>query len=76
MNRELVERATHPEALEEVVLALGDEWRVHANNVEGGQLADGLTAGKRHHQARQVLLHGQPRRPIRRHGGKDSDALG
>ena len=45
MNRQLVERATHPEALEEVVLTLGDEWRVHANNVEGGQLADGLTAG-------------------------------
>ena len=44
MNRQLVEKATHPEALEEVVLALGDEWRVHANYVEGGQLADGLTA--------------------------------
>ena len=44
MNRELVERATHPEALEKIVVELGDEWRVHANSVEGGQIADGLTA--------------------------------
>ena len=44
MNRKLVERATHPEALEQIVLELGDEWRVHANSVEGGQIADGLTA--------------------------------
>ena len=44
MSRELVERATHPEALEEIVLKLGDEWRVHAHSMEGGQIADGLTA--------------------------------
>ena len=44
MNRELVERATHPEALEEIVLELGDEWRIHANGLEGGQIADNLTA--------------------------------
>ena len=44
MNRELVERATHPEALGQIVLELGDEWRVHANSVEGGQIVDGLTA--------------------------------
>ena len=44
MNRELVERATHPEALEGIVLELGDEWRVHAISLEGGQIADGLTA--------------------------------
>ena len=48
MNRDLVERATHPEALEEIVTGfegnLGDEWRVHANSLEGGQIADGLTA--------------------------------
>ena len=44
MNRELVERATHPEALKAIVAELGDEWQVHANNVEGGQIADGLTA--------------------------------
>ena len=45
MNRKLVEEATHPEALERIVLELGDEWRVHANRLKGGQLADGLTAG-------------------------------
>ena len=44
MNRKLVECATHPEALERIVLELGDEWRVHANSMEGGQIADGLTA--------------------------------
>ncbi len=44
MNRELVENATHPDALEAIVRELGDDWRVHANQVEGGQLADGLTA--------------------------------
>ena len=43
MNRELVERATHPDALEEIVRELGDEWQVHANWVEGGEIADGLT---------------------------------
>ena len=44
MNRELVERATHPDALESIVQELGDEWRVHANSVAGGVLAEGLTA--------------------------------
>ena len=44
MNRELVERATHPHALEEIVAELGDDWRAHANEVEGGRIADGLTA--------------------------------
>ena len=44
MNRELVERATHPAALEEIVAELGDDWRTHANEVEGGRIADGLTA--------------------------------
>ena len=44
MNRRLVERATHPEALEAIVRELGDEWRVHANSVTGGMLAEGLTA--------------------------------
>ena len=45
MNRELVERATHPEALKAIVKQMGDKWREHANSVEGGELADGLTAG-------------------------------
>ena len=51
MNRELVERATHPDALEAVVQGyerqdeeLGASWREHANEVEGEQIADGLTA--------------------------------
>ena len=44
MNRELVERATHPAVLEAMVEDLGDEWREHANKVMGGELADGLTA--------------------------------
>ena len=44
MNRSLVERATHPTALEAITAALGDDWRVHANNVEGEFIADGMTA--------------------------------
>jgi len=44
MNRELVERATHPEALEAIVAELGGAWRAHANELEGGMLAEGLTA--------------------------------
>ena len=44
MNRELVERATHPHALAGIVERMGEDWLVHANNVEGGEIADGLTA--------------------------------
>lgn len=44
MNRELVERTTHPGALDEIVAELGDDWHAHANEVEGGRIADGLTA--------------------------------
>ena len=44
MNRVLVERATHPEALEDIVQEMGDDWRVHANSVTGEMLAEGLTA--------------------------------
>ena len=44
MNRLLVEGATHPEALEAIVQEMGDDWRVHTNNVMGGQLGEGLTA--------------------------------
>ena len=44
MNRELVERATHPDALEAIVAELGAKWRTHANEVDGEHLADGLTA--------------------------------
>ena len=44
MNRELVERATHPAALEAITQKLGDDWRVHANAITGGEIAEGLTA--------------------------------
>ena len=44
MNRNLVERATHPEALEDIVQELGEEWRVHTNQLMGGRIAEGLTA--------------------------------
>ena len=40
MNRELVELATHPEALEGITRELGDEWKTHAINNEGGYIAD------------------------------------
>ena len=40
MNRELVERATHPEALDEITRELGDEWKSHAINNAGGYIAD------------------------------------
>ena len=44
MNRELVERATHPEALEALVEEMGDDWRVHAITIAGEQISDNLTA--------------------------------
>ena len=44
MNRQLVERATHPAELEAIVQEMGDDWRVHASNITGGQLGEGLTA--------------------------------
>jgi len=44
MNRELVERATHPEALAAIVEELGEDWRAHANQLEGAMLAEGLSA--------------------------------
>ncbi len=44
MNRSLVERATHPDELEAITAELGGDWRVHANNLEGEFIADGMTA--------------------------------
>ena len=44
MNRELVERATHPERLAEIVQELGDAWAAHANDITGGNIAEGITA--------------------------------
>ncbi len=45
MNRELVERATHPERLAAIVRERGDEWATHANDITGGNIAEGITAG-------------------------------
>jgi len=49
MNRELVERATHPEELNAITAELGDDWCEHATNIEGALIADKLTA-------RQVII--------------------
>ena len=46
MNRELVERGTHPVPLKRIVEELGGDWLVHANKVTGDELADGLTASQ------------------------------
>ena len=44
MNRMLVERATHPDAMEAITEEMGEDWRVHALNTEGGDIADNLHA--------------------------------
>ena len=44
MNRQLVEKATHPVELAAIVQQMGDDWQVHAKDVMGGQLGEGLTA--------------------------------
>ena len=44
MNRELVERATHPEVLEDITAELGSEWAEHARRVIGVEIAEGLSA--------------------------------
>ena len=44
MSRELVEGATHPEALAGIVADMGDDWRLHANEMEGARMANNLTA--------------------------------
>ena len=50
MNRKLVERATHPDALSQITKELGDDWNAHATNTEGGYIADGQAA--RNHTVR------------------------
>ena len=45
MNRELVERATHPERLAAIVRELGDDWAAHASAITGGNIAEDITAG-------------------------------
>ena len=44
MNRMLVERATHPDALQTLVDELDDDWIVHGHDITGVRLAEGLTA--------------------------------
>ena len=44
MNRELVERATHPEALDAITAELGEAWKDHAISTEGGHISDVQTA--------------------------------
>ena len=43
MNRKLVERATHPHALE-AVEKMGDEWKEHGIKVKGGEIGEWQTA--------------------------------
>lgn len=44
MNRRLVERATHPEALHAIAEAGGDRWREHETAIEGAGLAKTVQA--------------------------------
>ena len=44
MNRELVERATNPEALAALVRSRGDEWTAHAGEITGARIGDIQTA--------------------------------
>ena len=44
MNRMLVERATHPDALDAITAELGADWKAHAGETAGGYYADRQTA--------------------------------
>ena len=44
MNRMLVERATHPHALQALVDSMGERWVEHGKSVQGVTIAEGLTA--------------------------------
>ena len=44
MNRELVERTTHPDALKAITDELGEDWQIHATQMTGETLAKNLTA--------------------------------
>ena len=44
MNRELVERATHEDALDDITQEMGEDWQAHALAIEGGEIGDGQTA--------------------------------
>jgi len=45
MNRDLVERATHPAALEAIAQEMGEQWQEHAIRVKGEQIADVMAGG-------------------------------
>ena len=49
MNRNLVERATHPDSLNAITAEMEEDWTEHARKIEGAFIADNLTA-------RQVIL--------------------
>ena len=40
MNRELVERATHPDVLASIAQEKGEDWKSHANHLLGNEFAD------------------------------------
>ncbi len=44
MNRQLVERATHPEALKAISEEKGEKWEEHTKQIKGGDIGDGQTA--------------------------------
>ena len=44
MNRELVERSTHPDVLKEIENELGDDWIAHGGDIAGVRIADDVTA--------------------------------
>lgn len=44
MNRELVERSTHPDALKEIENKLGNDWIEHGGDMAGARIAGDLTA--------------------------------
>ena len=45
MNRLLVERATHPDALDDITQEMGEGWQEHAIRVKGEQIADVMAGG-------------------------------
>ena len=45
-NRELVERATHPAALDAIAQQMGEGWPAHAISVKGQQIADFMAGGR------------------------------
>ena len=58
MNRELVERCTHPAALRAIEKELGDDWVGHGGDMAGIEIADGLTAQSAVVRRNSSFLHG------------------